>query len=145
MSSLTNENEAEHDKTDKNLQITCAPCEDWSAYTATQSDRVFVWRSIGSYELNASSCGQRRLWSDWADLSLRWAHRSFGWFCHAPAQICFKMKTGFIDSLPMFLIDSWDNSFSKAMIHEYMNWWWDGGGFGQRGGGLSESSALCTM
>ena len=30
-------------------------------------------------------------WSDWADakadLSLRWAQRSFSWFCHAAAQI----------------------------------------------------------
>ena len=30
-------------------------------------------------------------WSDWADaqaaLSLRWAHRSFCWFCHEEAQI----------------------------------------------------------
>ena len=30
-------------------------------------------------------------WSDWADaqadLSLRWTHRSFCWFCHAAAQI----------------------------------------------------------
>ena len=25
-----------------------------------------------------SSCGQRSLGSDWADLSVRWAHRSFG-------------------------------------------------------------------
>ena len=32
---------------------------------------------------------QWRLWSDWADaqadLSLRWAHKSFCWFCHAVA------------------------------------------------------------
>ena len=40
-----------------------------------------------SYPLSA----QRRLWSDWADaqadLSLRWAHWSFCWFCHAQAHI----------------------------------------------------------
>ena len=38
---------------------------------------------------------QRRLCSDWADsqadLSLRWAHKSFCWFCHAGAHF----KTGF--------------------------------------------------
>ena len=32
-------------------------------------------------------------WSDWADaqadLSLRWAHISFCWFCHEAAQMCF--------------------------------------------------------
>ena len=31
-------------------------------------------------------------WSDWADaqadLSLRWAHMSFCWFCHEAAQLC---------------------------------------------------------
>ena len=40
-----------------------------------------------------SSCGQRGLWSDWADaqadLSLRWAHRSFCWFCCEMAQISY--------------------------------------------------------
>ena len=39
--------------------------------------------------LGLSSCGQRRLWSDWAaaqaDLSLRWAHKPFYWFCHEAA------------------------------------------------------------
>ena len=40
--------------------------------------RVFAVRSVGSWGPKLSSCGQRRLWSDWADaqadLSLRWAH-----------------------------------------------------------------------
>ena len=40
--------------------------------------RVFAVRSMGSQGSKLSSCGQRRLWSDWADaqadLSLRWAH-----------------------------------------------------------------------
>ena len=50
---------------------------------------IFTGRSIGSlaYPLSA----QRRLWSDWtgaqADLSFRWAHWSFCWFCHAQAHI----------------------------------------------------------
>ena len=37
----------------------------------------------------SSSCWQRRLWSNWADaqadLSLRWAHMPFCWFCHEAA------------------------------------------------------------
>ena len=53
--------------------------------------RVFAVRSKGSCGPNVSSCGQRRLWSDWADaqadLSLRWEHRSFCLFCHAVAQL----------------------------------------------------------
>ena len=40
--------------------------------------RVFAGGSKDSQGLKASSCGHRRLWSDWADsqadLSLRWAH-----------------------------------------------------------------------
>ena len=40
-----------------------------------------------------TSCGQRRLWSDWADaqadLSLRRSHMSFCWFCHALAHFHF--------------------------------------------------------
>ena len=40
---------------------------------------------------NLSSCGQRRLWSDWADaqadLSLRWAHMPLCWFRHEVAQL----------------------------------------------------------
>ena len=40
-----------------------------------------------------SSCGQRGLRSDWADaqadLSLRWAHMPFCWFCHETAQCYF--------------------------------------------------------
>ena len=43
--------------------------------------RVFAVRSMGSLGPTVSSCGQRRLWSDWADaqadLSPRWAHAHF--------------------------------------------------------------------
>ena len=42
---------------------------------------VFAVCSMGCQGLNASSCGHRRLWSDWADaqtdLSLCWAHSHF--------------------------------------------------------------------
>ena len=42
-----------------------------------------------SWVLSYTLSAQRRLWSEWtdaqADLSLRWAHRSFCWFCHAVA------------------------------------------------------------
>ena len=53
--------------------------------------RVFAMRSLGSSGPKLSSCGQRRLWSDWADaqadLNLRWAYMPFCWFCHEAAQI----------------------------------------------------------
>ena len=49
--------------------------------TKLQVWSVFAVRSVGSWGPKVSSCGQRRLWSDWtdanADLSLRCAHTHF--------------------------------------------------------------------
>ena len=46
--------------------------------------------------LNYPLIAQQRHWSDWADaqadLSLRWAHRSSCWFCHAAAQMCMQLS-----------------------------------------------------
>ena len=58
----------------------CAPSEDWDQPGHLPSlIRVFAKPFV------------RRLWSDWvedhADLSLRWAHRSFCWFYLAPVYI----------------------------------------------------------
>ena len=48
-----------------------------------------VWNTSEGPKLSLR--GQRRLRSDWADaqadLSLRWAHMPFGWFCHEAAHI----------------------------------------------------------
>ena len=56
---------------------------------------VFTVLSKGSLRPKLSSDGQRRLWSDWADaqadLSLRWAHTPFCWFCHEAAHIFHSM------------------------------------------------------
>ena len=81
--------EPAHDKTYK---IACAPSEDSDQPGHPPSlIRVFAvpmkkdW--VFSYPLSA----QQRLWSDWADaqaeLSLRWAHMPFCWFCHALAHL----------------------------------------------------------
>ena len=49
-----------------------------------------AWRNIGSSATPPFS-ELRRLWSGWADaqadLSLRWAHMSFCWFCHEAADL----------------------------------------------------------
>ena len=46
---------------------------------------------MGSQGSKAVSCRLQRLWLDWADdqadLRVHWMHRSFYWFCHAPAQL----------------------------------------------------------
>ena len=80
-------NEPPHDKTSK---MVCAPSED-----SDQSGhpprliRVFAVRPKSSCGHNVSSCGQWRLWSDWADaqadLSPHWAQRSIR-FCHEAAK-----------------------------------------------------------
>ena len=75
---------------DKTNKMACATSEDSDQPGHPPSlVRVFAVRmkkaSVLSYPLNA----QRRLWSDWADaqadLSVRWAHMSFCWFCHEAA------------------------------------------------------------
>ena len=76
--------ELPHDITNKMI---CAPSEESDQPGNLPSlVRVFAVRSKCSRGPNVSSCGQRRLWSDWAnaqaDLRLRWVHRSFCWFCH---------------------------------------------------------------
>ena len=66
----------------QNQQCGCAPSEDSDQLGHPPSlSRVFAVRSVDSQGRTVSSCGQRRLWSDWADaqadLSLRWAHTHF--------------------------------------------------------------------
>ena len=72
-------NEPQRDKTNKMI---CAPSED----SDQPGHPVFAVRLKSTW-----SSAQWRLWSDWidaqADLSLRWAHMSFCWFCRAAAQI----------------------------------------------------------
>ena len=85
------QNEPPHDKTNK---TTCAPSEDSDQAGHPPSlIRVFAVLMSNHWALNYLLRAQWRLWSDWAevqsDLSLRWAHMSFCWFCRAAAQIPF--------------------------------------------------------
>ena len=70
--------------------IRLAGCPGWSE-SSLCAKVILLVLSVGIWGPNVSSCGQRRLWSDWpavqADLSLRCAQRSFCWFCHVPAHI----------------------------------------------------------
>ena len=93
-----------HDKTNK----LAAPSEDSDQHGHSPSlIRVFTVRSVDSLRPKFSSCGQQRICSvladAQADLSLRWAHMPFCWFCHevaheklipawAPAQTDVRMK-----------------------------------------------------
>ena len=77
--------EPPHDKTNK---MACAPSEDSDQLPSLI--RVFAVRMKKAQVLSYPLIAQRRLWSDsadaQADLSLRWAHRPFCWFCHEAAQ-----------------------------------------------------------
>ena len=81
--------EPPHGKTNK---MTCAPTEDAGQPGHPPSlIRVFAVRMKEPWVLSFPFSAQRRLWSDLAnaqaDLSLRWAHMPFCWFCHEEAHI----------------------------------------------------------
>ena len=85
-----------------------------------------AWRKLESivthwaHSEDSDQTGQmprRRLWSDWvdaqADLSLRWAHMPFFWFCHVAAQsVCHSVYI-LLDALlygKTTLLIFWDNN-----------------------------------
>ena len=63
-------------------QISLGICSVWS------ESSLSAWRKPGSL---ATNWAHNEDWSDWADaqadLSLRWAHMSFCWFCHVAARL----------------------------------------------------------
>ena len=76
-------NEPPHDKTNK---MACVPSD-----ASDQPGQIFAVHIKKAQVLSGPLSTKRRLWSDWvdaqADLSLRWAHMPFCWFCHEVAQI----------------------------------------------------------
>ena len=73
--------------------MTCAPSEDSDQLGHPPSlIRVSAVRMNKHWALNYILSAQWRLWSDWADaqadLSLRWPHMSFCWFCRAAVLSC---------------------------------------------------------
>ena len=59
---------------------------------------VFAMRSEGSLGPRISSCGQRRLWSDWA-------HRAFCWFCRDAAHFLILINRVTHTSLPIIWLN----------------------------------------
>ena len=76
---------------DKINKITVRPAKTQISLGVRPVWSVFAVCSLGSYRPMLSSCGQRRLRSDWtdaqADLSLRWRHIPFCWFCQEVAHM----------------------------------------------------------
>ena len=84
--------EPPHDKTNKTI---CAHSENSDQPGHPPSlISVFAVRNKKHWILGYPLSALRRLWSDrpdaQTDLSLRWAHRSFCWFCHEAAHFCRK-------------------------------------------------------
>ena len=82
---------------DKTNKMVCAPSEDSDQPGHPPSlIRVFTVRMKKASLLKYLMSAQRRLWSDWADaqadLSLRWAYRSFCWFCLAADHIKLRLR-----------------------------------------------------
>ena len=78
----------------QNQENDCAPSEDSDQPGhPPRLIRGFAVRIKKAWVLSYPLRAQRRLWSDWADaqaeLSLRWAHMPFCWFCHVAAEFCF--------------------------------------------------------
>ena len=76
--------------------MTCAPSED-SDQTG-QSDQSLHSPHDGTlgHWLSLEHIAKSLIRLNWADvqadLSLRWVHRSFCWFCHAAAQLSFSVN-----------------------------------------------------
>ena len=75
---------------DKTNKIACALSEDSDQPGHPPSlIRVFAVRMKKPWVLSYLLSAQQRLWSDWADaqaeLRIRWAQRSFCWFCREVA------------------------------------------------------------
>ena len=70
--------------------------------------RVFAMHCMGSYGPKVSSCRHWRFWSDWvdtqADLSLRWAHWPFCWFCHEVVHMLYNMGIWIYDTAHVVML-----------------------------------------
>ena len=87
----------------QNQQNECAPSEDWDQPGHPPSlIRIFAVRMKKAWVLSYPLSAQRRFGSDWADLSLRWAHTHFVGFvmswlnclCAIHVFQCVKLYTG---------------------------------------------------
>ena len=77
--------------------MTCAPSADSDQPGPTPSlFKVFAVRMKKAWVLSYPLSAERKCWSDWAeaqaDLSLRWAHMPFCWFCHDAAHVLSRFQ-----------------------------------------------------
>ena len=97
----------------QNQQSDCAPSEDSDQpWHPSSLIRVFTVCMKKAWVLSYPLSAQRKLWSDWvdtqADLSLRWAHMPFCWFCYDAAHFAYKPV-----SLPNWLHMIWATAWQN--------------------------------
>ena len=102
---------------DKTNKMACAPSEDSDQPGHLPSlIRDFAVCMKKVLVLSYPSSGQRRLWLDWADaqidLSLRWSHMPFCWFCHVAAHL--------LDFVVWFLWTSFEHVHNKTNKMTYV-------------------------
>ena len=104
---VKSKNEPPHDKTNK---MTYAPSEDsYQSGHPPSLIRVFAVCMRKPWVLSYPLSAYQILRSDWvyaqADMSLRWAHRSFCWFCHGAAQMLMQSKQAnlYVTGAPMVI------------------------------------------
>ena len=98
--------------------MACAPSKD----SDQTGHSLSAWRKLGSL---AAHWTQWRLWSDLADaqadLSLRWAHIPFCWFCHEAAHMAYIQRRNssgryVLSIVNGFLWTWWQNPFDSVEI-----------------------------
>ena len=121
----SNKSEPPHDKTNK---MACAPSED-SDHPGhpPRLIRVFAVRMKKAWVLSYPLSAQRRHWSDWvdaqADLSLRWAHIPFCWFCHAAARLTLACRAFYgITRQENKWASSWETCLREFPTRSDSNW-----------------------
>ena len=104
---------------DKTNKMACAPNEDSDQPGHPPSlIRVFTVGLKKARSLSYPLSAQRRLWSDWAgalaDLSLRWAHMPFCWFCHDAAHIRFQESHVRDPTRPDIFCGDWNDFYDHS-------------------------------
>ena len=87
LNDIKNINEPDYDKANK-MTSASSKDSDLPGHLA-QSDQssLSAWRKFGSFVTHKEHIEDSSDWTD--DLSLRWGHRSFCLFCHAPTELLY--------------------------------------------------------
>ena len=99
----------------------------YTCYTVWTTLWFYIWAASWQNHQNGM-CAQQRLGSDWADaqadLSFRWAHMPFCWFCHEAAHFMYSSYLSYIaeivrmKSLLISAVIGWQETERMALRRE---------------------------